>query len=56
MHTIVKDLTIELNDDTVMIRDTKSLELLKAKTFRPHEAVDKYKEIVKLYQDRAAQK
>ena len=53
MHTIVKDIKIELQDDTVLIRDAKSEELLKAKTFRPFEAVDKYKEIVKLYQDRA---
>jgi len=54
MHTIVKDIKIQLSDDTVMIRDAKSDELLKAKTFRPHEAVDKYKEIVKIYQARSA--
>jgi hypothetical protein len=54
MHTIVKDIKIQLENDTVMIRDAHNDELLKAKTFRPHEAVDKYKEIVKLYKERAA--
>ncbi len=54
MFTIVKDIKIQLSDDTVLIRDAKTDELLKAKTFRPFEAMDKYKEIVKLYQARTS--
>jgi hypothetical protein len=54
MYTIVNDIKIQLADDTVMIRDAKTDELLKAKTFRPFEAMDKYKEIVKLYKTRVA--
>ena len=50
MQTVVKDLLIQLADDCVMIKDAKTLELLKAKCFKPHEAVDKYNEIVKIYQ------
>jgi len=39
--------TFELANDTVLIRETATNELLKAKTFRAHEAVDKFNAICK---------
>ena len=39
--------TFELANDTVLIRETTTNELLKAKTFRAHEAVDKFNAICK---------
>ena len=47
MKQIIGDLTIELNNTTIYIRETKTLELLKAKDFRAFEAMDKYKAICK---------
>jgi hypothetical protein len=52
MQTTIKDITIELADDTILIRDAKSLELLRAKVFKPHEAVEKYHELVKIYREK----
>ena len=39
--------TFELVNDTIYIRETATKELLKAKTFRAHEAVDKFTAICK---------
>ena len=54
MKQTVGTITIEQQDDTIMIRDAKTQELLKAKVFRPQEVDQKYKDLVKSYQDRLA--
>ena len=52
MQETIKDIIIELSDDTIMIRDAKSGDLLRAKVYRPFEAVDKFKEICKIYRQK----
>lgn len=54
MQTTIQDIIIQLVDDTVMIRDAKTNDLLRAKTFKPFEAMDKYKELIKIYQKKVA--
>lgn len=54
MQTTIQDITIQLVDDTVMIRDAKTNNLLRAKTFKAHEAMDKYKELIQIYQKKVA--
>ncbi len=50
MKKVFKDITIELEDDTVFIRNSKTNDLLKARVFRAHEAVEKFEELCKVYQ------
>ena len=56
MKQTVGNIIIEQSDDTIMIRDAKTQDLLKAKVFRPQEVDQKYKDLVKSYQDRLAGK
>lgn len=53
MQETIKDIIIELSDDTIMIRDAKTGDLLRAKVYRPSEVLDKYKELVKIYKQKA---
>jgi len=52
MKFIVSDYLIEQSNDTIMIKDAKTKDLLKAKVFNPQEVDQKYKDIVKSYEDR----
>lgn len=52
MQETIKDIIIELSDDTIMIRDAKTGDLMRAKVFRPAEAVDKFKELCKIYKSK----
>jgi hypothetical protein len=46
------NLTIELDDDTILIRETSTLMLLKAKSFRVDEVLGKYNSLIETYQQR----
>ncbi len=48
----VAEFLIEQSNDTIMIKDAKSKDLLKAKCYRPQEVDQKFKDIVKIYEDR----
>lgn len=56
MQEKIKDIIIELSDDTIMIRDAKTKDLIRAKVYRPAEAVDKFKELCKIYKAKVGQK
>ena len=42
--------TFELANDTLLISETRTGELIKAKTFKAHEAVDKYTAVCQHWQ------
>lgn len=46
MKTVIGTILVELNDDTIMIKDSKTLELIRAKVVNANDAVDTYKELV----------
>ena len=46
MKTVIGTILVELNDDTIMIKDAKTLELIRAKVVHANDAVDTYKELV----------
>jgi len=46
MKTVIGSILVELSIDTIMIKDAKTLDLLKAKTVNANDAVDTYKELV----------
>jgi hypothetical protein len=46
MKTVIGTILVELNDDTIMIKDAKTLELIRAKVVNANDAVDTYKELV----------
>ena len=50
------NLIIELSDDTILIRETSTGELLKAKTFKASEVLDKYQSLIKSYSEKEARK
>ena len=52
MKVIVAQYLIEQSNDTIMIKDAKTRDLLKAKVYRPQEVDQKFKDIVKVYEDR----
>jgi hypothetical protein len=56
MKETIKDIIIELSDDTIMIRDAKTEDLIRAKVYRPHEAVDKFKELCDIYKKKVGLK
>jgi len=46
MKTVIGTILVELNDDTIMIKDAKTLELIRAKVVNANDAVDTYRELV----------
>lgn len=48
------NLAIELSDDTIMVRDINTGMLLRAKSYRPAEAMEKFQELVKSYRVKSA--
>jgi hypothetical protein len=46
MKTVIGTILVELNDDTIMIKDAKTLELIRAKTVDANGAVNTYRELV----------
>lgn len=46
MKTVIGPILVELNDDTIMIKDSKTLELMRAKVVNANDAVDTYKSLV----------
>lgn len=46
------NLTIELDDDTILIRETSTSMLLKAKSFRVDEVLGKYNSLIETYQQK----
>jgi hypothetical protein len=47
MQTKIGPIFVELDDDTIMIRDVKTKQLIKAKTVQPGTALDTYNDLVK---------
>lgn len=47
MQTTIGPISVELDDDTIMIRDVKTKQLIKAKTVGAGNAVETYKDLVK---------
>lgn len=43
------NVTLELHDDTIMVRETSTSELKKAKTFKASEVMDKFNQLIKVY-------
>ena len=56
MKIIVAQYLIEQSNDTIMIKDAKSKDLLKAKVYRPQEVDQKFKDIVAIYEEKFAAK
>ena len=50
MKKIIGNYEFELSNDTILIRDASTGELLKAKAFKAHEAVEKFNAICKHWQ------
>jgi hypothetical protein len=48
------NITLEVADDTIMVRETSTSMLIKAKTFPVAEVMDKYKHLVKVYDQKEA--
>ena len=46
MKTVIGSILVELSNDTIMIKDSKTLDLIRAKTVNANDAVDTYKELV----------
>jgi hypothetical protein len=46
MKTVIGSILVELSIDTIMIKDAKTLDLIRAKTVNANDAVDTYKELV----------
>lgn len=46
MKTVIGNILVELSIDTIMIKDAKTLELMRAKVVNPNDAVDTYKALV----------
>ena len=55
MKRLIGTYEFELANDTVLIRDAKNGELLKAVTYRAYEAVDKFEAICKHWQAKLKQ-
>jgi hypothetical protein len=55
MKRVVGNYQFELQNDMVMIKDAKSGELLKAVTYKAHEAVDKFHAAVKHWEAKLRQ-
>jgi len=50
------NLTIELSNDTILLRETSTNDLLRAKTFKASEVLDKYHSLIKSYGEKEARK
>ena len=50
------NLTIELSNDTILLRETSTNDLLRAKTFKASEVLDKYQSLIKSYGEKEARK
>lgn len=50
------NLTIELSNDTILVRETSSNDLLRAKTFKASEVLEKYQSLIKSYGEKEARK
>ena len=48
------NISLELENDIIMVREISTLNLLKAKTFPVSEAVTKFNELVKIYAEKEA--
>jgi len=46
MKTVIGSILVELSVDTIMIKDAKTLDLIRAKTVNANDAVDTYKELI----------
>jgi hypothetical protein len=46
------NLTLELADDIIMVRETSTTELLKAKTFPVGEVMEQWRRLVNIYTER----
>lgn len=55
MKRIVGEYQFELHNDMVMIKIAKTGELLKAVTYKAHEAVDKFHAVVKYWEAKLRQ-
>lgn len=48
------NITLEVSDDTIMVRETSTSMLMKAKTFPVSEVMDKYNHLLKVYAEKEA--
>ena len=55
MKKTIGNYEFELANDTILIREAATGELLKARTYKAHEAVDKYQAICKHWQAKLKQ-
>ena len=56
MKTVIGTILVELNDDTIMIKDAKTLDLIRAKVVNANDAVDTYKELVVTLKEKNAKR
>lgn len=52
MKNVIGGLSVELDIDTIMIRDAKTLQLIKAKAVDANSAVDTYNDLVKVLKEK----
>jgi len=50
------NLTLELSDDTILVRETSTNDLLRAKIFKPDEVLERYQSLIKSYAEKEALK
>lgn len=56
MKNIIGGLSVELDIDTIMIRDSKTSTLLRAKSVAPNDAVDTYLNLIKVLKEKHAKR
>jgi hypothetical protein len=56
MKNLIGGLSVELDNDTIMIRDSKTSELIQAKVVSANDAVDTYMNLVKVLKEKHAKR
>lgn len=56
MKNLIGGLSVELDNDTIMIRDSKTSELIQAKVVSANDAVDTYMNLVKVLKEKYAKR
>ena len=52
MKNLIGGLSVELDNDTIMIRDSKTSELIQAKVVSANDAVDTYMNLIKVLKEK----
>jgi len=56
MKNLIGGLSVELDNDTIMIRDSKTSELIQAKVVAANDALDTYLNLIKVLKEKQAKR